>query len=99
MTVPLSAYRISSKTGKQEESKYHVDNIFLSSDERCEVYEVKAAEDLIDYTFVDHGDDKEINEDDTEASKDDDSSLASVPLIDGCDIPGWRKEKLLQCSS
>ena len=34
-----------------------------------------------------------------EASKDDDCSLSSVPLIDGCDILRWKKEKLLQCSS
>jgi len=94
----------------------HVDDLFLDSEERYEIYLVKAAErpHLLEYVpsvtypsssllnveekkcctgFDATDDDKIISDGKDSYSKNNDQDI--LPLIDGCDIPGWRKENFI----
>jgi len=66
----------------KETATIKVHDIYLNSDERFEIWNVKAAErpHLLQYT-------EETNNND------------ELPLIDGCDLPGWRKEKFVSYNS
>ena len=72
-------------------------DIFLSPDERYQVWTVKAAERpelllLLSTSF----DDPPPQYDDDEKDDDDDKVAQNLlPLMDGCDIPAWRKEQLI----
>lgn len=76
---------------------------FLDSEERYELYVVKAAErphllllDDDDSNSESHDEKKECRENHTASSTNDsDESELPPPLVDGCDIPGWRHEKLI----
>lgn len=69
-------------------------SIFLSSDERYDIWEVKQVERP---ELLLHADD-EASVGSVEDENDEDQKV-ELPLVDGCDIPGWRKSKLVQCSS
>ncbi|KAL9181725.1 hypothetical protein ACHAXT_012068 [Thalassiosira profunda] len=76
----------------------HVHDRYLDAEERYEVFVVKAAErpHLVHWTAVDSG------EDPSEEKKADDSSVhpsaePPPPLTDGCDLPGWRRERVAPC--
>jgi hypothetical protein len=75
-----------------------VQDILLSSEERFDIWNVKKEERpyLLSY------DDMNLEEDDSvlsssSSSENDDPEV--LPLLDGCDIPGWRKEQLVSVSS
>lgn len=72
-----------------EECKNRVtDDIFLSATERYEVYEVKTAERPHLLLF---------NDDDGTSCTDNGSHSDLKPLLDGCDIRGWRRENMVEC--
>ncbi|KAG7354449.1 transcription factor jumonji [Nitzschia inconspicua] len=64
-------------------------DLLLSSEERYEIWEVKRAErpNLL-MLEKDAGDIDDINDDDNNSTTDD-----PLPLLDGCDIAGWRNSK------
>lgn len=85
-------------------------DIFLTSDERYDVWSVKSAErpHLLQYSTTiessspEDGNDKSSDVkqtssgDDHESDSDDDTTGSiPLPLLDGCDLPGWRKEGLV----
>jgi histone arginine demethylase JMJD6 len=64
--------------------------LFLTPDERYEVWEVKKEE--RPYLLL-------ISEEDSnDSSSDDDNSEVPLPLVDGCDVSGWRKSQLVPIS-
>lgn len=82
--------------------KVHVNDLFLSQDERYEIYEVKAAErpHLLAYTNEDETISKPCADQETDSeSSVSDEEHNELALIDGCDIHGWRKERLVNCTS
>eukprot|EP00957_Ditylum_brightwellii_P132981 10139497-Ditylum_brightwellii.AAC.1 len=68
-------------------TKIESNALFLNSEERYEVYNVKAAErpHLLHLTLPSSHPPPSSHEDGEEEE---------LPLIDGCDIPGWRYEQL-----
>jgi hypothetical protein len=75
-----------------------VQDILLSSEERFDIWNVKKEE----RPYLLSNDDMDLEEDDSvlsssSSSENDDSEV--LPLLDGCDIPGWRKEQLVSVSS
>ena len=84
MSIPLTHYYRNLRADKNKESNLLSSEIFLDADERYEVYEVKAAErpHLLEF------------EDFPSTS----SKQPPKPIIDGCDIRGWRKESMVECS-
>ena len=104
MSIPLSQYyRHCSKVDDpktDQEGRTSANSIFLDAEERYEVYEVKAAErsHLLDYDDESSTTTSETS-DSQDSSSDAENEPLEKPLIDGCDIRGWRKEKLVHCSS
>mmetsp|Transcript_31768 Transcript_31768/g.48732 ORF Transcript_31768/g.48732 Transcript_31768/m.48732 type:complete len:557 (-) Transcript_31768:150-1820(-) len=75
---------------------------FLDSEERYEVYVVKAAErphllllDDDNSNSESRDEKKDCGENHTKSTNDSNESELPPPLVDGCDIPGWRHEKLI----
>jgi len=108
MSIPLpNIYRILNEncdTNHTKRSKnIKLDDLYLNADERYEVYLIKAAErpHLLDYDpSLQSSSLHSLNneEDEKKSSTDDFSQICSKvdpPLIDGCDIPGWRKDNLV----
>ena len=104
MSIPLPPSGLSSSKNNESIS---VNDVYLDVEERYEIHNVKVNErpHLIHYslkkaqspsstTNIDV-DTKETKYDE-EAEEDDEDLL---PLIDGCDIPGWRKEEFIPVSS
>ena len=94
MRVPQSSYYHQTCTCSEENCSIHINDLFLSADERYEIFEVKSAErpHLLYY-----------NDENSDTSNDSDSSDSAStstppPLVDGCDILGWRKEKMMACT-
>lgn len=142
MSVPLPIYHQYTKhnhtTAKTPPplgpaEKIHVHDLFLTPDERFEIFQVKAAErpHLLHYNPQDDeydgdGEDRRCHTNSKEKQKvsyhnSDNSTTTTTnttsscssscsssnqekdpleppPLIDGCDIPGWRKERLIKVS-
>jgi len=79
-------------------------DVFLTSDERYDIWEVKRLERPQLLTWVDPNEDqdKDNDDDDNNSNSDndtsDDESLPPLPLIDGCDLPGWRASQLVPLS-
>jgi hypothetical protein len=75
-----------------------VQDILLSSEERFDIWNVKKEERPY---LLSNNNDMDLEEDDSvlpsSSSENDDSKV--LPLLDGCDIPGWRKEQLVSVSS
>ena len=119
MSIPLPhVYHISSKneviknteSSKKSGININVNDLYLSAEERYEIFEIKAAErphllyynpSLLSSSCTGTG---TLNEKDEKKSCDtgeDDSTvqnnlqLHDPPLIDGCDIPGWRKDDIV----
>ena len=69
---------------------FFINDRYLDPDERAEVVSVKVAErrHLVCYEACD-GEDRE------EEKKEDDDECP--PLTDGCDLPGWRRERIAPC--
>lgn len=67
-------------------------DILLSPDERYDVWEIKRVERpyLMEY------ENEPAEDEDSNGDKEDDGEL---PLVDGCDVKGWRRSKLVQTSS
>ncbi len=78
-----------------------VDDLYLNADERFEIFIVKSAErpHLLSYDplqeLAQHDDllIEEMEEKKNELLDDGNGDIA--PLIDGCDLPGWRKENIV----
>ena len=80
--------------GNEDEIVRSAHTQYLNPDERWDVYCVKAAERP---HLLSHEENNEISEQDNPMEKEghiDMSSEVTPPLVDGCDIPGWRKEGL-----
>ncbi len=94
----------------EEVKTININDIYLDADERYEIFQVKAAErpHLLNYneeiTSETKFDDsknshchesKDSNGDNHESSSARRRMMDPPPLIDGCDVPGWRKEQLV----
>ncbi len=74
-------------------------SVFLNSDERYDVWEVKQAERphlllISDEEKKDDSSPYDDNDSDNDNDSDKDNNLP-LPLLDGCDIPGWRTSRLV----
>lgn len=89
------------------EDKVRISDLYLDSDERYQVFEVKAAErpHLLHYSpdtpkneqrIIPHDDNISIKS--NNSTKEEAEEEEELPLIDGCDLLGWRKEGLVHCS-
>ena len=87
MSVPLPRIDKYKCKGDSPFLGNHVNSFFLDSEERYEIYVVKSAErpQLVAYSNTSNG----------ESSNDDET----LPITDGCDLPGWRKEDIALDSS
>ena len=98
---------LDNKDGNNNKTRIHINDLFLSADERYEIFEIKAAErpHLLYYddssnTKTTNSDNKNMDMDEkkscTCSSQESDHSDSDYdpPLIDGCDIPGWRKDEI-----
>eukprot|EP00977_Amphora_coffeiformis_P029060 scaffold38441_cov214-Amphora_coffeaeformis.AAC.2 len=68
-------------------------DLYLTNEERFQVWQVKIAERR---ELVDVYDDVAAAKGEEEEDDDDDSS---PPLTDGCDLPAWRRKRIVECSS
>ena len=78
-------------------TKLHVHDRYLDSEERYEIFTVKAAErpHLLQWASP-----RDITSGADEEKKTDcgsDAELDTPPLTDGCDLPGWRCESIAPC--
>ncbi len=104
MSVPLPPCRY--YTDETSGSR-HVGDIFLDADERYEIYEVKSLErhHLLSYNDEHEQEQKHPDESCSSTDIDKEEKAENIdddmpkPLIDGCDIPGWRREKLVTSTS
>ena len=65
-------------------------DVYLTPDERFEIWTVKAAE-RPELLLLPQRENEKITDEGTSAQQEDNNNNHSVlPLQDGCDIPGWR---------
>eukprot|EP00537_Pseudo-nitzschia_pungens_P008208 CAMPEP_0172363206 /NCGR_PEP_ID=MMETSP1060-20121228/6631_1 /TAXON_ID=37318 /ORGANISM="Pseudo-nitzschia pungens, Strain cf. cingulata" /LENGTH=456 /DNA_ID=CAMNT_0013085901 /DNA_START=8 /DNA_END=1378 /DNA_ORIENTATION=- len=88
------------------ETYYCSRDILLSPDERYDVWEIKRVERpyLMDLETEEEAED-DVNDDDDDDDDDESDDQTSsddelpLPLVDGCDLKGWRNSKLVAVSS
>ena len=97
MSLPFTFLPQSSQIDYDLSKNVACHEVFLDADERYDIYSVKAAErphllHCDEYASIEN-DGEEIGSNDEKKSQ-----VEILPLIDGCDIPGWRKEGLVTMS-
>ena len=95
MSIPLPLYPSRRKEKSNQNLFCH--DVFLDCDERFDIYQVKAVErpHLLHFITADVEDARE--ETLEEGCKE--NGTEPLPLMDGCDLPGWRKEGLMPFTS
>jgi hypothetical protein len=71
-------------------------DVLFSSDDRYDVWEVKRFERL---HLIQLDNDQDVGSGDDDDDAESSTSVVDLPLIDGCDLKGWRHSKLIKISS
>ena len=110
MSLPLPLFpsrtRENRNRNQNQNQNLACQNVFLDCDERFDIYQVKAAErpHLLHFTAAkdiavnmeDGHHDREVQ---TEESSSKENENEPLPIMDGCDLPGWRKEGFVPFAS